>query len=400
MLFALLCPLALLGACDKVPLLAPTGTAITILPAATTVSLNSQLTIVATVIEHGTSSGGTGNTTTTSTGGTPVQNGTLISFTTSIGHIEPAEARTHNGQVNVTLFTEGQSGTATITAYSGGASTTNNDIKVGTAAVKTLTVITTPQTIAANGGTASVTASALDESGNKMSGVPVNFTTDKGSISPSTANTDGSGNATVTLTTTSTAKVTASAGTISGTATVVVNGRSLASFTTSAAGATVAVPIIFTVAPVSGANISNVHVDFGDGSEGQDLGAITQSSTPSRAYCSPGQYTATATATDATGDRQSLSTNVIIGALPAILNAAPSSPTVGTPVTFSVTGLGSAQVSKYTWSWDDGTASFSTTAPQTPHTFNRRGQATIRVDVYGIGCGGPVATSTVVLNVS
>src|SRR6187402_2591556 len=78
-------PLALVAACDKVPLLAPT--------------------ISATVIENGQAAGptgtgsGTGTGTTTRTGaGTPVQNGTLITFTTTIGRIEPAEARTHNGQ--------------------------------------------------------------------------------------------------------------------------------------------------------------------------------------------------------------------------------------------------------------------------------------------------------------
>src|SRR5947208_13120503 len=80
-------PLALVAACDKVPLLAPTGTVITLLPATTTVSLNSEVTIVATVIENGAASGGTGTgtgtgttTTTRSGAGTPVQNGTLITF--------------------------------------------------------------------------------------------------------------------------------------------------------------------------------------------------------------------------------------------------------------------------------------------------------------------------------
>src|SRR5881628_1115738 len=88
-------PLALVAACDKLPLLAPTGSVITLLPATTAVSLNSEVIIVATVIENGTASGGTGTgtgtgttTTTRSGAGTPVQNGTLITFTTTIGRIE------------------------------------------------------------------------------------------------------------------------------------------------------------------------------------------------------------------------------------------------------------------------------------------------------------------------
>ena len=72
-------------------------------------------------------------TSTTNTGaGTPVHNGTLISFTTTIGRIEPAEARTNNGQVSVRFIAGGQSGVATITAFSGGASAKIENLRVGT----------------------------------------------------------------------------------------------------------------------------------------------------------------------------------------------------------------------------------------------------------------------------
>src|SRR5687768_5114465 len=84
-------PFALLAACDKVPLLAPTGSVITLLPVTTSVSLNSEVTIIATVIENGQAVGGTGGAVAARPGaGTPVQNGTLVSFTTTIGRIEPA----------------------------------------------------------------------------------------------------------------------------------------------------------------------------------------------------------------------------------------------------------------------------------------------------------------------
>ena len=45
--------LSLVSACDKVPLLAPTGSVITLFPAAPSVGLNGQVEIVATVIENG-----------------------------------------------------------------------------------------------------------------------------------------------------------------------------------------------------------------------------------------------------------------------------------------------------------------------------------------------------------
>src|ERR671913_1214748 len=131
-LLTALASLSLATACDKVPLLAPSGSVITLFATSPSVGLNGTIEIVATVIEQGVTStpttppaNGTA-TTTPSTGqagsGTPVQNGTLVSFTSTIGRIEPSEARTQNGQVRVKFIASGQSGTATITAFSGGAS--------------------------------------------------------------------------------------------------------------------------------------------------------------------------------------------------------------------------------------------------------------------------------------
>src|SRR3954447_17538955 len=207
-------PIALVLGCDKVPLLAPTGAVISLLPATTTVSLNSEINIVATVIENGqsssttgTGSGGGATTTTSRAGaGTPVQNGTLVTFTTTLGRIEPSEARTHNGAVTVKLVSGGSSGTATITAFSGGASA-STQLKVGTAAVGRVSLTTTPQSLTAGGGTAAVSATVTDEGGNAVGGVPVTFSTDTGSVSPSTAVTDVNGVATATLTTSGTSKI-------------------------------------------------------------------------------------------------------------------------------------------------------------------------------------------------
>ena len=63
-------PLALVAACDKVPLLAPTGSTINLFAATTTVSLNSQVDIIATVIENGSAPAGTGTGIGTPTGTT------------------------------------------------------------------------------------------------------------------------------------------------------------------------------------------------------------------------------------------------------------------------------------------------------------------------------------------
>ena len=58
-LLAIAIPLGVVS-CDKVPLLAPTGTVITLLATSDTAELNSSLDIIATAIENGQASSGTG----------------------------------------------------------------------------------------------------------------------------------------------------------------------------------------------------------------------------------------------------------------------------------------------------------------------------------------------------
>lgn len=394
--------LALVMSCDKVPLLAPTGSKITLLPETNSVSLNSQAQIVATVFENGVATqGGNGSGVTTgsvSGSGTPVQNGTVVTFTTSLGTIQPSNADTRNGQAVVTFLSGGTSGTATITAYSGGTSATIQ-LNVGTAAAKTVNVSASPQTLGAAGGNATVVATVTDAGGGPIGGVPVTFATDHGSVNPSTINTDSNGNATTILSTTATAKITATAGTVTSTAaTVTVNARALSGFTTNASSSTTAgTPVQFTVTPATGVNISNVHVDFGDFSA-VDLGAISTATNTTHPYGSAGIFTASATASDASGIIGSLNTQVVVGALQVTLSPSPSPTATDTPTTFTVGGVSTAAIDHFLWTWDDGTPSFSTTAPQTTHSFSSRGTKTIRVDVFGVG-GGLIGSATIQITV-
>ena len=390
---------ALLVSCSKVPLLAPTSAAITIILEANSVSLNSQASIVATVILGGVaSSGGTGGTSTGRPGaGNPVQNGTQVTFTTTLGTIQPCVAYTHDGQVQVTFLSGNSSGVATITAYSGGASA-QTTLKVGTAAVKTITVSAAQQSLPAGGGATQIVANVTDDGGSPIGGVLVTFSTDHGTVTPAALATDSNGNATTVLSTTATSKVTATAGAVSSTAyTINVNVRGLTSFTANPTSTTAGTPITFNVTLSTGANVSNVHVDFGDGAA-QDLGPIGATTTVPHSYNAPGSYTATATSHDATGDTGSLSTSVIVGALPVILSAAPNPSATDTPTTYTVGGVGSAVVDHYVWSWDDGTAAYTTTAPQTTHSFSSRGSKTTRVDVIGVG-GGTLGSAQVAITV-
>ena len=94
-----------------------------------------------------------------------LQNGTVITFTTTLGRIEPADARTNNGQVRVRFISSGQSGTATITAFSGGASAKLENLRVGTAAAERVLVSASPSVLPPNGGTTEISARVEDTSG-------------------------------------------------------------------------------------------------------------------------------------------------------------------------------------------------------------------------------------------
>ena len=106
-------------ACDKVPLLAPQESTITLSSASTVVQANGTTEIRAMVLEPS---------------GTPVQNGTTVMFTTNLGTLLPVEARTLNGVATVQFLGNGQSGTATIKAISGGAASEALELSVGAGA--------------------------------------------------------------------------------------------------------------------------------------------------------------------------------------------------------------------------------------------------------------------------
>ena len=98
------------ASCDKVPLFAPTESTITLTASRLALGANLSAELVATVIEQS---------------GTPVQNGTVVTFTTTLGTIEPREALTNGGTATAVLRAGTQSGTATVSAFSGGTRATD-----------------------------------------------------------------------------------------------------------------------------------------------------------------------------------------------------------------------------------------------------------------------------------
>src|SRR5688572_13969402 len=93
---ALTLGLAVLAAgCDKVPLTAPSNSTLTISSSALVLPTGGTATLTATVIEPA---------------GTPVQNGTTVRFTTTLGHVEPAEVQTRNGIATAAIDPAGAPG--------------------------------------------------------------------------------------------------------------------------------------------------------------------------------------------------------------------------------------------------------------------------------------------------
>jgi hypothetical protein len=405
-------------ACDKVPLLAPTGSVISLFASSSTIPLNSEIEIVANVIENGTAPttpttpttpanpGATpAPTTTTSTttagAGTPVQNGTLVSFTTTIGRIEPSEARTNNGQVRVKFISSGQSGTATITAFSGGASGKLENLKVGSAGAERVLITASPQTLGPSGGSATITARVEDVSGSGLSGVPVTFTTDAGSLSSPSVNTDSLGVAQTTLTTSRAAKVTANVAGKTADVTVGLNPRTGISISPPSTQVSAGQPAAFAIKITSGStgnvpNIRDVTVDFGDG-RSQSLGAISGDATIQHTYNEAGTYTVRATAIDVSGFTEQVATSITVlpGQPPGVtITASNSSPTVGQIITLTAVAQGqTSTIQRYEWDFGDGTTA-TTTGPQITKSYLTIGTKVIRVTVVqAVGPSGQGQTT-------
>lgn len=201
-------------ACDKAQLLAPTNSTVTLTAAAQVVPVAGSTQVTAFVLESG---------------GTPVQNGTTVRFSTNLGRVEPTEAQTTNGYATATYLAGAESGVADVRAVSGAAGATTGDasnvvqILVGAAAVDTVILGANPSSVPATGGTVTLLATVTGAAGQGLGGVTVTFVTTAGQLSSGVATTDASGQARTMLTTSAAASVTASAGTkTSATASVTV----------------------------------------------------------------------------------------------------------------------------------------------------------------------------------
>jgi len=173
---------AVMVACEAVPMTAPAGTAIFLQANPSFVEANGGRSLVTAFL--------------TEPAGTLVPDGTVVFFFTNLGSIEE-QVKTVNGLAKTYFVADSRSGTASVTAYSGGpappsaspspaassstaaasASGTGNvniEIVVGSALPETVIVTAGQQVLASNRQT-EIIAYVLDARGNPVRNVPVVF---------------------------------------------------------------------------------------------------------------------------------------------------------------------------------------------------------------------------------
>ena len=291
--------LVAVASCDSVPLTSPTGSTISISIDRSVLPLNGQAVVRAIVTESS---------------GTPVHNGTVVTFQPSIGAVDPPSAETLNGVAVSTFLAGSVSGTGVIHAFSGGARTGSGnsssggaEVRVGSAAVGGMALSASPSSVSQSGGTVTISALVMDASNNPLPGVSVLFTASTGTLQSTTALSDVNGVARVQLTTSQTATVTAIAGSGKGEVQVVVSAAPSVSFASGTpTTATIGVPVPITVSTSSGntsapRQIQTLELDFGDGTV-ESRSNVTGSVSFIHVYNQARGYTLTARAVDVNGN--------------------------------------------------------------------------------------------------
>ncbi len=199
-------------ACHQAILTAPAGSAMSLFANPTFICSNGcTSTISAIVIEANTN--------------TPVADGTVVQFFTTLGRIDE-QGKTNDGVARVNLTSDGRSGTAGITAFSGsatanlggggnvpnpdpsaspgtGGSSGGNGVLIGNTSATRVSVSVDPLRIRPTDARVStITATVTDAAGNFLAGVPVTFSAEGSGTEEIPGGfifTDSNGQASVTL---------------------------------------------------------------------------------------------------------------------------------------------------------------------------------------------------------
>lgn len=161
--------LPLLSACDSTSPVAPPGTILTISanPARIASDGTSEIRVVA-----------------QKPNGTPVNPGTLIRMSTTVGQVQPTVEVDDRGEAVAQLQGAGEFGEATVIASVGGDSMAEVVVQVGISPAS-IALQTTPSSVSELGGTLGLVALVRDDQGRPLGGALVNFSTDIGTLDSS-----------------------------------------------------------------------------------------------------------------------------------------------------------------------------------------------------------------------
>lgn len=166
-------------------------------------------------------------------GGGPLTDGTQIFLTTNVGTIEE-RVEMQNGVARGTLRSNGRAGLASVSARSGAgiAATLEPPVLIGNAEGINILLTANPPTLTSPNFTTELVATVFDNSNNRMSGVPIIFTTTAGALASASTSlrTNANGQATdrLTLLNEPSATVTAFSGAVSSNAVTVSRGTTVA----------------------------------------------------------------------------------------------------------------------------------------------------------------------------
>jgi adhesin/invasin len=275
--------------------------------------------------------------------------------------MEPIDAQTKNGYAVTTFVAGDVSGVADVTASSGsiGAGTPStgggtggttptaagsNSVKitVGAAASETVVLNASPTQVPVGGGTVTLIASVLDINGNRLRNIPVNFSSDAGTLSATVANTDANGEARVELTTNREANVTARAAAKSATLKIIIQAPATVALsanpsTVPPSGGTVTLTAV--VLDASGNRLPNVPVSF---STTAGTLSATQATTNANGEATVELVTNGATTVTARAGTVSGTAQITPGGAIS-LTVSPTTGAIGTTFNFTVTPAQGAQ---------------------------------------------------------
>jgi len=148
--------------CNQAILTAPAGTTLQIFANPTFIAANGDVSVISVLVIE--------------PAGTPVPDGTVVQFFTNLGRIDE-QGRTNDGVARVNLVSDQRSGTATVTALSGGDATGGSTVEVviGSARPSRVQVTADPPRIVDPRYT-TIVATVFDVDGNPIPNVPVVFT--------------------------------------------------------------------------------------------------------------------------------------------------------------------------------------------------------------------------------